>query len=123
MLLISKYRLAINRAFSALRPARPTIAPVLAESTLIVAVVFPLDFSLILTSFTYFESRALRINCLGSSEYSTSSIVLPIDYWILFIDWPFLPIARPISPLLTKNMTRPTLLSIIQSRAIAPVTF
>ena len=42
------------------------------ESTLIVAVIRPLDFSLILTSFTYFESNAFIINCLGSSEYSTN---------------------------------------------------
>src|SRR5271157_80287 len=63
------------------------------------------------------------MNSLGSSEYSITSTCLPICFFTLFMLLPFLPIAKPMSPLLTTNTMRLSSPSRTrQSLACAPVS-
>src|SRR5579885_1763361 len=120
-LVIWKYRFAKSLAFSAFLPSLPTTAPFFLASTTTIACFVPSILSLIFTSLTMSEFNILRINSAASSENSTSSTFFATTFCNCFIVATPLPIARPIWPLFTTNITLSIFSSTMQSLAVALV--
>ncbi len=65
----------------------------------------------------------MRIISAGSSDHSTTSIGFFTTLSMFWMVAPFLPMARPICPLLTMKISRPPFSSTMQSRTVAPLMF